>query len=71
MTFTLNGYQPETEKLEMIQTTGEPPSLRPNPVVVELTPGAAPGAKKPSQKAGGEEASRAPEAGRSGLLPLR
>jgi len=49
VTFTLNGYQPETEKLEMIQTTGEPPRLRPNPVVVELTP-AAPAAKKPAKK---------------------
>jgi len=50
VTFTLNGYLPETEKLEMIQTTGEPPRLRPNPVVVELTPGAPPVAKKPPAK---------------------
>jgi hypothetical protein len=50
VTFTLNGYLPETEKLEMIQTTGEPPRLRPNPVVVELTPGAPPVAKKPPSK---------------------
>lgn len=50
VTFTLNGYQPETEKLEVIQTTGEPPRLRPNPVVVELTPGSAPVAKKPAKK---------------------
>jgi hypothetical protein len=50
ITFTLNGYQPETERLEVIQTTGEPPRLRPNPVVVELTPGSAPVAKKPAKK---------------------
>jgi hypothetical protein len=50
VTFTLNGYLPETEKLEMIQSTGEPPRLRPNPVVVELTPGAPPVAKKPPAK---------------------
>lgn len=50
VTFTLNGYQPETEKLEVIQTTGEPPRLRPNPVVVELTPGSPPAAKKPAKK---------------------
>lgn len=50
VTFTLNGYQPETERLEVIQTTGEPPRLRPNPVVVELTPGSAPVAKKPAKK---------------------
>jgi hypothetical protein len=50
VTFSLNGYQPETEKLEAITATGEPPRLRPNPVVVELTP-AAPGvAKKPAPK---------------------
>jgi len=50
VTFTLNGYLPETEKLEAITATGEPPRLRPNPVVVELTPGAPPGAKKPPAK---------------------
>lgn len=50
VTFTLNGYLPESEKLEVIQTTGEPPRLRPNPVVVELTPGAPPVAKKPAAK---------------------
>ena len=50
VTFTLNGYLPETEKLEAIQATGEPPRLRPNPVVVELTPGAPPTAKKPPAK---------------------
>ena len=50
VTFTLNGYLPETEKLEAITTTGEPPRLRPNPVVVELTPGAPPAAKKPPAK---------------------
>src|SRR6476659_9492849 len=38
VTFTLNGYQPETERLEAITATGEPPRLRPNPVVVELSP---------------------------------
>jgi len=50
VTFTLNGYQPETERLEVIQTTGEPPRLHPNPVVVELTPGSTAGAKKPAKK---------------------
>ncbi|MGB7617812.1 MAG: hypothetical protein WBM06_12720, partial [Pseudolabrys sp.] len=48
--FTLNGYQPETERLEVIQTTGEPTRLRPNPVVVELSPAAPPSAKKPAKK---------------------
>src|SRR5215467_12375379 len=50
VTFTLNGYQPETEKLEAITSTGEPPRLRPNPVVVELTPAAAAAPKKPAPK---------------------
>src|SRR5215475_7859824 len=50
VTFTLNGYQPETEKLEAITSTGEPPRLRPNPVVVELTPAAAAAPKKPVAK---------------------
>lgn len=46
ITFTLNGYQPETEKLEATTATGEPPRLRPNPVLVELSPGAPSTAKK-------------------------
>ena len=50
VTFTLNGYLPETERLEAITATGEPPRLRPNPVVVELTPGTPPAAKKPPAK---------------------
>jgi hypothetical protein len=50
VTFTLNGYQPETERLEVIQTTGEPTRLRPNPVVVELSPAPPPSAKKPAKK---------------------
>lgn len=57
VTFTLNGYQPESERLDVIQATGEAPRLRPNPVVVELTPATAapkvskkPPAKKPAAK---------------------
>src|SRR5660397_179225 len=38
VTFTLKGYQPETEDIEPIAMTGNPTQLRPNPVVVELTP---------------------------------
>jgi len=51
ITFTLNGYQPETEKLEAMTSTGEPPRLRPNPVVVELSPGAPSTAKKSTKPA--------------------
>jgi len=50
ITFTLNGYQPETERLEAITSTGEPPRLRPNPVVVELSPATPSTTKKKSTK---------------------
>lgn len=48
--FSLNGYQTEFEQLEV--TTGNgPPSLRPNPVTVELTPAPpAPVKRKPAPK---------------------
>ena len=50
ITFTLNGYQPETERLEATTSTGEPPRLRPNPVVVELSPATPSTTKKKSTK---------------------
>ena len=57
VTFSLNGYMPESEKLETIQATGEPPHFGPNPVVVELTPAPQqprttkkPATKKPAAK---------------------
>jgi len=37
VTFTLPGYETQTEQLEVINTAGSPPGLRPNPVVAELT----------------------------------
>ena len=48
VTFTLNGYQPESETIEPIVMTGSPNELRPNPVIVELTP--APPQVKPVKK---------------------
>ncbi len=48
VTFTLNGYQTETENIESIAITGSPNQLRPNPVVVELTPASPPPKKKPA-----------------------
>jgi hypothetical protein len=50
VTFTLNGYQPESESLEPIAADGNPMQLRPNPVVVELTPAPPPAksTKKPA-----------------------
>jgi hypothetical protein len=49
VTFTLAGYQPETETLEPITAIGSPTNLRPNPVTVELTP--APPAPKATKRA--------------------
>jgi hypothetical protein len=48
VTFSLNGYRPETESLEPIAASGNPTQLRPNPVMVELTP--APPQAKPVKK---------------------
>jgi hypothetical protein len=48
VTFSLNGYLPETDQLEVISTTGSAPQLRPNPVLAELQP--APPAPKPVKK---------------------
>jgi hypothetical protein len=42
VTFTLNGYQPATENVEPVSVGTGLPELRPNPVLVELTPAAAP-----------------------------
>jgi hypothetical protein len=46
VTFTLNGYLPDTESIDPIAVTGSPTQLRPNPVMVELSP-AAPSPQKP------------------------
>ncbi|MFZ0846492.1 MAG: hypothetical protein WAM62_11930 [Pseudolabrys sp.] len=48
VTFSLNGYQPESESIDPISTAGSPTTLRPNPVTVELTPAAPP--PKPVKK---------------------
>jgi hypothetical protein len=47
VTFTLNGYLPESESLEPVAMTGTAEQLRPNPVLVELTPAPPP---KPVKK---------------------
>jgi hypothetical protein len=36
VTFTLNGYQPATENLQVVQDTASQPQLRPNPLHVDL-----------------------------------
>ena len=48
VTFTLNGYQPESENIEPVSSDIGTPGLRPNPVQVELTP--APPSAKPVKK---------------------
>ncbi len=48
VTFTLNGYQPESENIEPVSSGIGTPELRPNPVQVELTP--APPQPKPVKK---------------------
>jgi hypothetical protein len=52
VTFSLNGYLPESESLEPIAAAGAATQLRPNPVLVELTPAPAPlkPVKKPATK---------------------
>jgi len=49
VTFTLNGYLPESETIEPITVIGSPPQLQPNPVTAELSP-APPGSQKPVKK---------------------
>jgi hypothetical protein len=48
VTFSLNGYQPDTEQLAPTAVGDGTTQLRPNPVVVELTP--APPPPKPTHK---------------------
>lgn len=62
VTFTLNGYSPETETIEPITAIGSPTNLRPNPVTVELTPAPPQPAKKPVAKKSSKPA--APKAAR-------
>ena len=63
VTFTLNGYASEFERLDMVQATGEAPRFGPNPVVAQLTPARAtkkPAAKKPATKKPAAAAAPAP-----------
>jgi len=60
VTFTLNGYLPESESLEPISATGGSTQLQPNPVVVELT--AAAPQPKPTKKLAPHKKKAAPKA---------
>jgi hypothetical protein len=64
VTFTLNGFQPESETLEPVTATGSPTQFRPNPVTVELTPAPPQPAKKmtPKKKASPKSAAAKPAA---------
>ena len=68
VTFTLNGFQPESETIEPVAATGNPTQFRPNPVTVELTPAPPQPAKKTtprkkaSPKAAAKPAARKPAA---------
>jgi hypothetical protein len=52
VTFTLTGYQAESESIDPISQSGGAPEMRPNPVIVQLTPLPPPAKpiKKPAKK---------------------
>jgi hypothetical protein len=50
VTFTLAGYQPETEQVELVSMGDGTNKLQPNPVTVELTAAPPAPAKKPAPK---------------------
>ena len=51
VTFSLPGYETQSEQLEVVNVTGLPPGLRPNPIMAELTVAPAkPVKKKPARK---------------------
>jgi hypothetical protein len=66
--FTLTGYEPATETLEPLELTGSPTTLRPNPVMVELTALPEP-AKKPTRKRAKKPAAKKPVAKKPAAKP--
>ena len=71
VTFSLSGYETQTEQLEVVNLAGTPPALRPNPVIAELTAAAAkPAAKKPAKKpAAKKPAAKKPAAAKPAPAP--
>lgn len=59
VTFSLPGYQPDTENLEPVANTGSATAFQPNPVVVELIP-APPPPMKPVKKPAPPKKKRSP-----------
>jgi hypothetical protein len=70
VSFSLNGYQTETETVEPISAIGSPTQLRPNPVTVELTPAPPQPAKKPvARKSSAKPAGAKPAAPKPAARP--
>lgn len=76
VTFSLNGFQPVEETLEPVDQAGSLPQLRPNPVMVELTPAppppkptAKPRARKPAPKPAAKPAATAPKPATTATTP--
>jgi hypothetical protein len=70
VTFSLQGYETQTEQLEVVNVAGTPPALRPNPIVAELTPGTAKPAPKPARKpAAKKPAAKKPAAAKPAPAP--
>jgi hypothetical protein len=67
VTYTLAGYQPESDQLEVISSPGEAPHLRPNPVIAELT--VAPPPPKPAKKPARKRPAHKPVASKPAAKP--
>ena len=67
VTFSLTGYQPESETIEPVSVTGNQTTFQPNPVTVELTP--APPAPKPVKKPVRKKTSAKPTAAKPAAKP--
>jgi hypothetical protein len=62
VTFTLLGYEPATETIEPVSGGSELPTLRPNPVVVELAPAPPPPKAEKPKKTTKKPAAKKPAA---------
>ena len=67
VTFTLNGYQPEADQIELVSMGDNTSRLEPNPVLATLNP-AAPPPSVGEEKASGEE-TRRPSRSQNAPLP--
>ncbi len=67
VTFSLTGYQPESETIEPVSVTGNQTTFQPNPVTMELTP--APPPPKPVKKPVRKKTSAKPTAAKPAAKP--